>query len=75
MKDLKMTDSCDQCKKAVSDWQVIQRDESGVIRCYRGDVEMDPNGKYCSLQCALISAIPSTNATPEKGEFVGFLMT
>lgn len=75
MKDLKMTDSCDQCKKAVSDWQVIQRDESGVIRCYRGDAEMDPDGRYCSLQCALISAMSSSDATPKKELFMGFLTT
>ncbi len=73
MKDLKVTDTCDQCSKPVSDWPVIERDESGVIRCYRGDIEMDPEGRYCSLQCALISAIPSTDVTPKKGPFLGFV--
>ena len=66
MSKLKMTDECNQCKKAVSDWRVIERDEGGVIRCYRGDAEMDPDGRYCSLQCALMSATYATLATPEK---------
>lgn len=56
MGNLKMTDLCDQCKKAVVDWPVIERDEAGVIRCYRGDIEADPSGRYCSIQCALASA-------------------
>ena len=56
MENLKMTDRCDHCKKAVVDWPVIERDETGVLRCYRGDIEIDPQGRYCSLQCALASA-------------------
>lgn len=56
MEKLKMTDHCDKCKKAVVDWPVIERDETGVIRCYRGDVDTDPSGKYCSIECALASA-------------------
>lgn len=69
--NLTMTDKCDQCRKPVSEWPVIERDESGVIRCYRGDIEMDPEGRYCSLQCALISAIPSTDPTPKKAGLWG----
>ena len=56
MNTLKLTDKCDQCQKLVSEWPVIERDEAGVIRCYRGDIEIDPQGRYCSLQCALVSA-------------------
>lgn len=69
--NLTMTDKCDQCSKLVSEWPVIERDETGVIRCYRGDIEIDPEGRYCSLQCALISAIPSTDVTPKKAGLWG----